>query len=105
MSWRQWTEQLTMAHFVRDAVKVKLLVLWLITVIAVLLSPEAYAETVGPELICNKKEIRSRATVCIDATIFDASGNEIHVIKPILYGRCPKGYTCTWGSAIDVTRR
>lgn len=68
-------------------------------------SKSAKADTLGPELICDQKVARSRIIECIEYRIFDEAGNETKLTKPIAYGRCPKGFLCTWDSAVDVKRR
>jgi hypothetical protein len=65
----------------------------------------AKADTLGPELICDKKAVRSKLIECTEYRVFDEAGNETKLTKPIAYGRCPKGFRCTWDSTVDVTRR
>lgn len=63
------------------------------------------ADTLGPELICDEKVARLGSVECIEYRVFDEGGNETKLTQPIAYGRCPKGFQCTWDSAADVTGR
>lgn len=63
------------------------------------------ADTLGPELICDKKVARFGSIECVEYRVFDKAGNETKLSQPVAYGGCPKGYQCTWETAADVTGR
>lgn len=63
------------------------------------------ADTLGPELICDKKAARLGSTECVEYRVFDEAGKETKFTRPIAYGRCPKGFHCAWDNAADVTEK